>query len=505
MRPRPDKDQPSCFDGIGREKVSGTAIAGQSRLSGVNPAPSATQKRGKWSLSRLLGLRATLPAVPTTIESLDRERQLIRLQIVTLTLLFCGYAAYYFCRSDFSVALPLLIDELHRHGMNTKLATVRLGALASFGVLAYAMGKFLLGGLGDLWGGKRSLLIGLSGAVAATVLFTLGGGLPVFTIAWIANRLVQSMGWAGAVKVCSKWFAYTSYGIALGILSLSFLAGDALARESMGLLIQAGLGWRALFYFAAAVALLVLIVNVWMLRESRVELGFSEPQVNPLNAFVHDRAGEVSNLQSFLRPLLTSRAFWLVCVLSLGTTIVRETFNTWTPTYLHQLFHFAEADSAQMSALFPATGVVSVLIAGWAGDKLGAAGRAVLFTLGLAITVVALAAMTVAPHVHPGAWPEVLLCLAALGLLGPYSYLAGAMALDFGGRKGGATASGIIDGVGYLGAMLAGDPVARLATSLGWQSVFGALAALSSVCVGVGGALYLMERRQLRESYSGFQ
>lgn len=441
-----------------------------------------------------------------TTEAEHSARQLGKRQFLTLALLFCGYAAYYFCRSDFSVALPLLIDELHRRGLSASEATVRLGALASFGVFAYAAGKFLLGGLGDLWGGRRSLIIGLGGAMIATMLFTLGGGLPVFTLAWIGNRLVQSIGWAGAVKVCSKWFDYTSYGIALGILSLSFLAGDALARQSMGLLIQAGFGWRALFYFAAAVALVVVLANAWLLHESRAELGFSEPQVNPLNAFAAHRDEAPNSLRSFLRPLLASGAFWMVCLLSMGTTIVREAFNTWTPTYLHQLFHITDARSAQVSALFPAAGAVSVVVAGWAGDKLGVAGRAIIFTLGLVVTAVALAMMTAPLQAGFSYSPQILLSLVAFGLLGPYSYLAGAMALDFGGRQGGATASGIIDGAGYLGGVLAGDPIARLATTFGWPSVFAALAAVSLLSAILGGALYFLQQRQVRKrtlSYAG--
>ena len=39
-----------------------------------------------------------------------------------------------------------------------------------------------------------------------------------------------------------------------GILSISYLVGDALARQQMGMLIERGYGWRALFLFAAIVA-----------------------------------------------------------------------------------------------------------------------------------------------------------------------------------------------------------------------------------------------------------
>ena len=67
-------------------------------------------------------------------------------QLRTLTLLVVGYAGYYLCRSNFSVALPLIIEELTQAGIPPDVAKTRLGGIASLGVLAYAMGKFLSGG-----------------------------------------------------------------------------------------------------------------------------------------------------------------------------------------------------------------------------------------------------------------------------------------------------------------------------------------------------------------------
>src|SRR5689334_609619 len=54
-------------------------------------------------------------------------------QIITACLLFAGYAAYYFCRADFSVAMPLLIQDLGRHGIPANVAIVRFGSIASLG------------------------------------------------------------------------------------------------------------------------------------------------------------------------------------------------------------------------------------------------------------------------------------------------------------------------------------------------------------------------------------
>ena len=64
------------------------------------------------------------------------------------------------------------------------------------------------------------------------------------------------------------------------------------------------------------------------------------------------------------------------------------------------------------------------------------------------------------------ALPTVLVGLVGFLVIGPYAYLAGAIALDFGGQHGSATSSGIIDGVGYLGGILAGETVARISVKM---------------------------------------
>src|SRR5262249_59668408 len=86
--------------------------------------------------------------------------RLRRWQALTVTLLVFGYAGYYLCRSNFSVTLPLIIDDLVARGWDASRAKVSLGALASIGVFAYAVGKFPSGGLADLLGGPRAFLVG---------------------------------------------------------------------------------------------------------------------------------------------------------------------------------------------------------------------------------------------------------------------------------------------------------------------------------------------------------
>jgi sugar phosphate permease len=92
--------------------------------------------------------------------------------------------------------------------------------------------------------------------------------------------------------------------------------------------------------------------------------------------------------------------------------------------------------------------------------------------------------------------------LVAFCLLGPYSYLGGAFALDFGGKQASAASSGIIDGIGYLGGVLAGDSVARLATALGWDRVFVTLAGVSALAAVCAGILHLLNTRAVRYAHA---
>jgi sugar phosphate permease len=438
---------------------------------------------------------ATGADVAAAAERRQRQR-LLRQQTLTVLLLFLGYAAYYFCRVDYYVATPLLIDDFHQRGLSQNDALNRIGLMTSLGVLAYALGKLLLTGLGDFWGGRRSFLLGLAGAAGFTVLFAVGGAFPVFTLAWVGNRLTQSIGWAGLIKVSSRWFNFSSYGTVIGILSVSYLVGDATARQSMGALIARGFGWRAVFFFAAAVAGGLLIANFWLLRDSRVDAGHSEAEVSPRNLF-SGQAQQPTSVFALLRPLLFNRAFILVCLLSLGCTIVRETFNAWTPQYLTSHVGLSAGGAASWSSIFPWAGAVSVLVAGWVSDRLGANGRSLILMSGLAGASGALWLLAAAPAgIANSTLALSLIGVVALCLLGPYSYLGGAFALEFGGKQAGATSSGLIDGVGYLGGILAGYPAGRISTAFGWRGVFVSLAAVSAVAAVAAAVLHFHQSRQ---------
>ena len=285
----------------------------------------------------------------------------------------------------------------------------------------------------------------------------------------------------------------------MGLISLSYLFGDAAARQFMSILIAHGLGWRGVFFAAAAVLGVLLLLNLAFLRETPQSRGLEEPEASPLNLFqATGDAPRPRNLQVLLRTFAVSPIFWLVCLISVGVTLMRETFNVWTPAYFTQALGLTNADAAQKSALFPLFGGLSVVLAGFLSDKLGPRGRAVIILVGLLLTsavLLQLALLTTATgSTNLRVW---LVALVAFLMLGPYSYFAGAISLDFGGKQGSATASGWIDGLSYLGGVMAGSSMANITVSWGWRGTFTVLAAIA-LFSSAAAAGYLYSQRANR-------
>lgn len=410
---------------------------------------------------------------------------------VTVAALFAGYAGVYLCRSNLSVAAPLIAADAGLSGSSTST----IGAIASAGVLAYAIGKPVTGVAGDLLGGRRTFLLALWGTVAATVLFSGGTTVPLLGAVWMANRFIQSSGWGALAKLAAQWFAPERHGRIMATLSLSYLFGDAAARLAMGSLLQAGAGWRTVFV-ASAAALAAIAMGVGaVLRERPSDRGLPDPAASRQSAYGDDADRPADSARHLIGPLLASPAFWLVCALSWSLTLVREAFNIWTPTFLATTYGMPAADAARWSALFPVMGGVSVVLVGILGDRIGP-GRRMWLTAPLVLCAGLVAILAGADAVIGDVRVGLTaLAVIALFLIGPYSLLAGAIAVELGGKRGAATAAGLIDSAGYLGAMLSGVLVGAASERFGWAwslRLLGAVLLAASV-TAVGAAL--LDRR----------
>ena len=414
--------------------------------------------------------------------------------ILTVVMMIIGYAGYYLCRSHFSVCKPLILDEFKSQGVTKQT----LGYIAAYGTAFYAVGKFLFGSLADVFGGRRMFLLGMGGAILFTILFG-AGGPPLFLMAWIGNRFIQASGWVGMIKITSRWFGHSYYGRVMAYISLSYLFGDFLSRLFLSGLISSGVKWETIFFISSAVLGVIFVATFVIIRDKPSDRGLPEPAENPESVFaVIANAPEKKRLGELLRPLLTNPTFWVVCILSFGFTFMRETFNDWTPTYLHEAAKMSEGDAGRASSLFPLFGGISVILVGYISDRAGGTGRALVMAFGLLIGTLGLLALAYGDF--KGQTTTVVALTAAIGfvLIGPYSLLAGAISLGFGGKQASATAAGWIDGVGYVGGILSGNLIGSVAEHQGWGPAFKILALTAGLSFIVAILYYFSERKRPR-------
>ncbi len=396
--------------------------------------------------------------------------------LVALTL-HVAYASLYLCRSNVDAANPLL---KHDFGYTE----LQLGSVASAATLTYAVGKIVLGTVGDVIGGRRILLVAMFGSVLATFATGTATGLLTLTVFAATNRFFQAGGWGGLVHVVSRWFAPQHHGRVMGALSTSYEIGNAMTFLFCGALVHWGFGWRDLFRINPLLVAAAALAVVLLLRGAPpAETTAHEPHevVDVDVPLVSSEAGE--SLLRVLTVLARRPSFWATATLSMALTFVRQGFLTWTPMFLTSVgggTTSAISGAIVKSALFPASGVVAALAAGFLSDRLGPGRRAPVMAVSLTLLVGAVLFLAHVPT-HDSTVAALRIAVCGLFLLGPYSLLAGALTLDVAGTRGTATAAGIVDGVGYFGASLAGVVLGGVAHASGWPAAFDVVAGVAAV------------------------
>jgi sugar phosphate permease len=408
-------------------------------------------------------------------------------------LLLVAYASFYLCRANVDAALPLL----EQAGYDK----VSLGQLSSIATLTYAIGKIVLGATGDVLGGRRLMLVAIGGSVVCSFAIGMQSTLAMLILFAAANRFFQAGGWSGLVQVVSQTFEPRRHGVVMGILSTSYEIGNVFALTLSAFVAKRG--WQALFVVNPILFAVIGGAVVFSLPRGRGETGEAKPTPRDADEparpaatapYREQAAKEPEKRESFwqvFRALSRQGAFWTTVVLSALLTFIRVGFLTWTPTYLFEVSrasgHTEVSGAIVKSAMFPAAGVIAALSVGPIGDRLGRGRRAPIMAVSL-LVVVALVLLLAHGGVRDPFSAAALIASIGLFLLGPYSLLAGAMALDVSGKRGAATAAGIIDCAGYLGATASGVVLGTIAHHFGWSAAFDVVAVAAFLATALSAA-----------------
>ncbi|KXA93678.1 hypothetical protein AKJ65_06105 [candidate division MSBL1 archaeon SCGC-AAA259E19] len=373
--------------------------------------------------------------------------------------LWLTYASFYLCRVNISIAIPKMIQDL---GFSK---TAMGGVLSSF-LLIYCLGQFFSGRLGDKFGARRLVSLGILGSALLNLLFGFSKGFIIMLVIWGLNGLFQSTGWAPMMGTLANWFPDGKRGRVGGIMGTSYLVGTIFTWISVGFFIDA-LGWRWGFWIPSLIFALLGFHWYLRVRDEPKDVKM-EGQPGGENSNVGTENGRMKDHS--LRSDLTSSTVIYSAFSLLFLNVVRYGVLGWIPTYISGLQEFSISMVTLESSIVPLGGIVGVLGAGWLSDKFTGRRRGLLGS----IMGVFLGVTLIFSHHLFTNLILLLLGLFVLGVTinGPNILLAGLIPIDVGEGETTSSIAGFLNGVGYIGGIVTGFATGLFIDMFGWSGAF---------------------------------
>jgi sugar phosphate permease len=374
------------------------------------------------------------------------------------------YAGFYLCRKNLSIALPLLAGVAGLRSF--QLANIVFGY--SF---LYAVGQFGCGFLSDKIGPKRVVGAGLLIIVGSNVMMGLHASVTWLLLFACLNGAGQSTGWSGLVKTMASWFSYENRGVVMAWWGTNYVLGGFLATAFATWAVSQNsplihLGWARGFLFPAL--LLAIIIPFFFLNVSD-----SPATAGNLFDQREGRHSEIPSRTSWadLAMLLRKPSLWTIGTSYFFLELCRYALMFWLPYYMVLRLHYEVQAAGYLSSLYELVGIGGALLAGYVSDKFNQSRRAPVSAVmlgGLSLVMLLQPVL-----VHAGlAGMGVVISLAGFLSYGPDTLLSGAAAQDVGETRAAATASGLIDGIGHLGALVSPYLVIFVSERYGWDRLF---------------------------------
>jgi len=374
-----------------------------------------------------------------------------------------SYALLYMGRYNLTVSQTVLGNLMPKDAF---------GTIFGVGAWMYAIAFLLNGPITDRIGGKRGVLIGVFGAAIANLLMglyiryavSLPEGVtisivPVFTILYALNMYFQSYGAVAIVKVNAHWFHVKERGTFSGIFGIMistglFLAFDVsekilrMVHESGGTASN-GVWW---VFFAPAILLLTFfVIEIFLLKDKPSQAGFEDFDTQDASSGEADTSPKIFDI---LKKVLTNKIILIIALTEFCTGVLRNGVMHWFKIFAKE--HIKAGDMAgwqfvndNWGLMLMIAGITGGMIAGVVSDKLFGSRRppvaAILYGL------MFFAVLLMIPYLQNGWVLGALVFVISICVIGTHGVLSGTATMDFGGRKGAATAVGIIDGFVYLG------------------------------------------------------
>lgn len=412
------------------------------------------------------------------------SREFKRRRAINWLTLGFTYATMYMGRYNLSFANKSLSDNFGWD--KTQIGTIITAALTIYGLSAMFNGP-----LADKIGGRKAMLIGSLGTVIFNIFFGLGAYfgflgtgtllLTYFASVWSLNSYFQSYSALALIKVNAGWFQVNERGVFSAIFGSMIQSGRALIFVIGGFAVTV-LPWQWVFFIPAMIVAVMSFLTYLNVKDTP-ELAGLEP-LDTMDATSGDT--EKVDLKYVFKKVISNPIAITIAIAEFCTGFVRHGFEQWFPRYMQEYQKLAlDSPVFQKGALAVVlAGIAGAFLAGTMSDFFFQSRRTPVAFIGYAMIILSLLIVWFAKDVT-------LVIIAfisnSLAISMVHSMLSGTASMDFGGQRAAATATGMFDGMQYLGGAAVGIGVGWLLDNFGW----GAWSPSMIGFAGVGAVLML--------------
>ncbi|KJF91334.1 MFS transporter [Photobacterium leiognathi] len=379
--------------------------------------------------------------------------------------MYIGYAVFYLTRKNFSYAMPAIITDLGWDKAD-------IGLMGTLFYLTYGISKFISGIVSDRSNPRYFMGLGLIATGIINILFGLSCSIVALSILWVLNAWFQGWGWPACSKLLTTWYSRSERGGWWSVWNTAHNLGGAMIPIIVGYTVL-HYGWRYSFFIPGVIAVIVGCLLCWRLRDKPTTMGL--PSIGHWRKdyleIAHENTGKgLSQKQILTRYVLSNKYIWLLGLSYILVYIVRTAINDWGNLYLTEQYGYSLITANSALSLFEIGGFLGSLVAGWGSDKIFSGNRGpmiLLFSMGIFLSVAALWLMPIVSFALQA------VCLFAIGffVFGP-QMLIGMAAAECSHKDSVGAATGFVGLFAYMGAALAGYPLAIITQHFHWTGFF---------------------------------
>jgi OPA family glycerol-3-phosphate transporter-like MFS transporter len=285
--------------------------------------------------------------------------------------------------------------------------------------------------------------------------------LSILMVLYALNMYFQSFGAVAIVKVNAHWFHVSERGKFSGIFGIMIASGIFLAfdlnERILRMLKGSGAGGTDPNWFVFLVPGFVLaafwLIELVFLRNRPLDAGFPNLDTGDASSGEADGPAHTGQL---IKRILTHPVILILALVEFCTGVLRNGVMHWFRIYAKEQLKAGTGNGAawdfalaNWGLLLMIAGIIGGMSAGYVSDLVFQSRRAPAAFFLYALLTACCGAMAFSLQ---NAWFLVILVfLISVAVIGTHGLLSGTATMDFGGRKGAATAVGVIDGFVYLG------------------------------------------------------